>query len=162
MTTSTREPITAQNLKPETVQSLQELVRALRDSVQYHNEAADKIKNDDKLSKTLHAIASERKQICDNISGFIILSDEQPVKEGTFMGKMRSIWTSFRAGLNAGEPTVVLIEAERAEDVIVNKFKQVLPELAGSPVSDRLNEYFSKIKGGHDRILALRNAYQQK
>jgi uncharacterized protein (TIGR02284 family) len=152
----------AQQMKSETVESLQDLVRALQDSAQYHNEAADKIENDDYVTNTLRKIATERKQICENIGEFIEMADETPVKDGTFMGKMRTIWTAFRAGLNAGNPTVVLIEAERAEDVIVNKFKSILPDIAGNPWNDKLNEHFETVKNGHDRVLALRNAYQAK
>ncbi len=157
---TTRVPTAAQHMKPETVESLQDLVRALNDSAQYHREAADKIRNDDHVSSTLRTIATERSQICDNISGFIRLTEESPVEEGTFAGGLRTIWTSFRAGLNAGDPTVVLIEAERAEDAIVRKFKSILPQIAGNPINDQLNQYFQQVQKGHDRILALRNSCQ--
>jgi uncharacterized protein (TIGR02284 family) len=146
-------------MKPETIESLQELIHALNDSVNYHTEAANKI-SDDFVKQTFVAIAAERKDIAGSIGGFISLADETPENEGTFLGSLRTIWTAFRAGLNSGDATVVLIEAERAEDVIVNKFKSVLPEIAGNPVNDMLNKYFETIKSGHDRVLALRNSFQ--
>lgn len=152
----------AQNMKQETVESLQELVRGLKDSIQYHVEAADKIDKAPDVSKTLRAIAAERREICDDISSTIAMTDEIPAEEGTFGGSMRKIWTSFRAGLNGGDATVVLIEAERAEDVIKNKFETILPEIAGNPVSPQLNKHYEKVKKGHDRVLELRNAYQAK
>ena len=151
---------TPQNMKPETIESLQELVRALNDSTAYHIEAADKISDDEFVANTLRAVAAERHEICEELSGYVTLADESPAEEGTFMGNMRSIWTTFRAGLNSGDATVVLIEAEKAEDVIVNKFMNVLPEIAGNPINDKLNEFFMKVKSGHDRVLGLRNAYQ--
>ncbi len=156
---TTRVPADAQHMKPEALESLQELIYALKDSVIYHGEAATKI--DDKFVQAeFLAIAAERKDIYETIGGFIALADEKSIEQGTWMGSLRTIWTSFRAGLNAGEPTVVLVEAERAEDVIKNKFEKVLPELAGSPVNDMLLKYYATVKSGHDRVLAMRNAYQ--
>lgn len=157
---TTRTPTAAQNMKPENVDSLQDLVRALNDSCQYLIEAADSIKDDEMVANTLRTISSERQKICDNIAGFITLTDEKPVEDGTFLGTLRTIWTAYRAGLNDGDTTVVLIEAERAEDLIVNKFKQVLSEVPGNPINDKLSQYFATIKHGHDRVLNLRNAYQ--
>jgi uncharacterized protein (TIGR02284 family) len=154
-----RVPQAAQDIKPETIESLQELIYALRDSVNYHTEAADKI--DDKFVESeFLAIAAERKDISETIGGFISLADEKSEEEGTWLGSLRTIWTAFRAGLNSGDATVVLIEAERAEDVIKGKFEKVLPEIAGNPVNDMLMKYYQTVKAGHDRVLAMRNAYQ--
>lgn len=158
---ATRVPGAAQDMKPETVESLQELVRGLKDSTQYHIEAAEKI-DDENVAGVFRNIADERKDMCETIGGFITLADETPEEDGTFGGTMRRIWTAFRAGLNSGDPTVVLIEAERAEDVIVNKFKDILPQIAGNPVNDMLHKYFKTVESGHDRVLELRNAYQAK
>ncbi len=149
-------------LKSETIDSLQEMVRALNDSAEYHAEAADKIKDDGLVASTLRGIASERRQICRKVAELITMADEKPDKDGTWMGKLRNIWTAFRAGLNAGDATVVLIEAERAEDAIVHKFEQILPETADTPIFGKLKEHYETVKRGHDRVLALRNSYQDK
>lgn len=159
---TTQVPTAAQHMKPKTIEALQDLVRTLRDSRQYLLEAADVIKDNDMVANTLKRISSERQQIHDNIAGFITLADEKPVEDGTFMGKMREIWTAFRAGLSAGDAKVVLIEAERSEDAIVKRFETILPEIAGNPVNNQLHKYFEMVKNGHDRVLALRNAYQNK
>jgi uncharacterized protein (TIGR02284 family) len=154
-----RVPQAAQDMMPETIESLQELIYALRDSVSYHKEAAEKIA-DKIVAVEFLAIAEERKEISDTIGGMIALADETPIVEGTWLGSLRTIWTAFRAGLNAGDATVVLIEAKRAEDVIKGKFEKILPEIAGNPVNDMLIKYYETIKAGHDRVLAMRNAFQ--
>jgi uncharacterized protein (TIGR02284 family) len=152
----------AVKMKSETVGALQDLVRALNDSAQYHLEAADKIESDERISNELRQIAADRKYICENVSSYITLANEDVAADGTFTGTMRKIWTAFRAGLNSGDATVVLIEAERAEDVILQRFRRILPEIAGNPINDKLNQFFNMVKVGHDRILALRNSYQAK
>ncbi|MEL7499922.1 MAG: PA2169 family four-helix-bundle protein [Planctomycetota bacterium] len=156
---NTRIPETAQDMTQETVEGLQDLSYALRDSISYHREAIEAV-DDDYVKSAFLEIATEREKIVETIGGFVTLAEETPVKDGTWMGSLRSIWTSFRAALNAGDPTVVLIEAERAEDVIVHKFKDVLPMIAGNPINDHLLKFFETVKSGHDRVLALRNTYQ--
>ena len=156
---SNRIPAAAQDMKKETVEHLQDLIRGLHDSVTYHREAAESIK-DDFVQQTLTIIADERTDMADTLAGFITLADEEPAEDGSWLGSLRTIWAKFRTGLNAGDATVVLIEAERAEDVLVNKFKNILPQVAGNPINDKLLECFGKVKTGHDQVLALRNAYQ--
>jgi len=144
----------------ETIESLQQLVQGLNDSTNFLAEAAEKIEGDEFVSNTLRSIASDRKDIAETIGDFIALRDEKSSEEGTFLGGLRTIWTSFRAGLNSGDATVVLIEAERAEDAIVNEFKNILPQISGNPVNDKLLEYFQRVKHGHDQIRGFRDAYQ--
>ena len=152
---------TITNMKPETVSGLQELIQALHDSVDYLRDAAEKV-DDNQVSRMFREIANDRAVIGNEISALIDMSpgDEEPAESGTWLGSLRRKWTSFRAALNAGDPTVVLIEAERAEDMIVHRFKDILPEIAGNPVNDRLVAYFAKIRSGHDRVLEMRNSYQ--
>lgn len=157
---TTRVPVEDTKMKPETIESIQELIHGLNDSVKYHSEAADVI-DDNYVKQAFLTIAAERKKIAEKIGEYVAQSDAKPEEDGTFLGSLRTIWTSLRGGLNSGDATVVLIEAERAEDVIVNKFKNVLPEIAGSPINDTLNQCFTTVKSGHDRVLGLRNAYQK-
>lgn len=158
MTTNTAN---ACDLKQETLDGLKELCTALKDSVEYHNETIKQI--DDKfVEDTFSKIATERQAICEELSRQLSYNGEKVVDDGTFLGSMRTIWTKMRAGINSGDTTVVLTEAERAEDVIVNRFKDILPEIAGNPLNAQLVGYFETVKDGHDRVLALRNAFQAK
>jgi uncharacterized protein (TIGR02284 family) len=143
----------------ETVSELQDLLRGLNDSVNHHKEAAGRVA-DALIANNFREIAEERLELATSLGGMIALADEKPVEEGSWLGSLRSCWTSFRAGLNSGDPTVMLIEAERAEDKLVAQFKNVLPQIAGNPINDRLLGAFEVIKSGHDRVLAMRNMYQ--
>lgn len=156
---TTRLPAAAQDMSNETIEGLQELIQGLRDSVNYHTAAADRI-DDDFVKRELLAITLERREIYQSIGGFIATANSNPVVTGTLLGSLRTIWTSFRAGLNAGDPTVVLIEAARAEAEIARKFKEILVDISGNPINNVLLGYYENIKAGHDRIVALRNAFQ--
>lgn len=146
-------------LSEPTVESLQELLRGLNDSVEYLTEAAGKI-DDTNVAKTFKKISTQRQEIADLIATHIDNMGESPVDDGSWLGSLRQCWTTFRAGLNSGDAEVVLIEAERAEDQLMAKFKEILPEVAGNPINDQLITAFERVKNGHDEVLALRNAFQ--
>ena len=150
-------------MSDDTVNHVSDLVRGLNDSFEYLEEAATKV-NDDKVATLFKQLSADRKEIADTLAGMIALasSDADPAEEGSWLGKVRQCWTAFRVGLNSGDATVMLVEAEHAEDAILEKFKDVLPQVAGSEINDVLLQYFAKVKEGHDQVLALRNAYQCK
>ena len=153
-------PTNTQQMNKSTVDSLQELIHALKDNSSYLNQAADSVSGDELVANTLRNIAQERQSIHEGIGNLIESANGKPDENGAFLGNLRTVWTAIRAGLNAGDPTVVLIEAERAEDAILHKFKEILPEIAGNPANDQLLKYFEQIKQGHDLIRGYRDAYQ--
>ncbi len=150
----------AEHMNDETIESLRDLVQGINDSASFLMEAADMIEGDELVANTLRSIADDRRGIGYTIGGYIALRDEEPAEEGTWLGGLRKTWASFRAGINAGDPTVVLIEAERAEDAILNKFKEILPQIAGNPINDKLLEFFDHVKTDHEQICGYRDAYQ--
>lgn len=151
----------AQHMSEETTAKLQDLICSLRNSVEHHRTAAESV-NDEIVSSVFTDLANERENILETIGGFMTLADETPDESGSFFGKMKACWTSFRASLNGGDETVVLIEAEKAEDTLMAQFRDILPEIAGNPINDKLLEYFEMVKDGHDRVLAMRNQYQAR
>ena len=143
-------------LKADTVESLQELIVGLNDSVMYHLRAAEAI-NDDYITKVLRGIAWERQQMCSEIGRHVRFSGEKPSDNGTFLGSLRTVWTEFRSALNSGDSIVVLVEAARAEEVIVGRLKNILRQVAGNPINDVLLRVFACVNNGRNRVIALRD-----
>ena len=139
----------------QTTCRLQELIYSLKDNVEHHREAAAKV-NDPIVRAIFTDLANERQEILESIGGIMTLAEKTPDKSGSLIGKIKTRWTSLRAILNGGDETVVLIEAERAEDALLEHFRAVLPEIASSPIIFKLHESFDKIKAGHDQIFAMR------
>lgn len=148
------------DMKQETIEKLQDIVRALIDSAEYHMEICERL-NDDFVKKVMMKIANQRREVCSDITSYVNMAGESAPSDGTFAGSLRTIWSSVRSALNSGDTTVVLIEAEKAEDVLVNKFKSILPEIAGNPVNDRLMQHYETVRDGHDKVLTLRNHFQE-
>ena len=160
-TASVHECDAVQNMSEDATAKMQELIYSLKNSIEHHREAADKV-DDPTVRSVFGKLANERENLLETIGGFMEIAGETPDESSSMLGKLKTCWTSFRTSLNGGDPTVVLIEAERAEDALVDQFKNVLPQIAGNPVNDKMLSYFEQIKAGHDEVLAMRNAYQAR
>lgn len=61
-------------------------------------------------------------------------------------GSTRQAGLKFRSAINGANPQVVLIEAERAEDVIKTAYESLLKKTAGSAMNDVLMRHYSEVK----------------
>ena len=146
----------ARYASPQKSSKLQDLVYGLKDNVEHHRKAADKV-NDPIVSAVFTDLANEREAILKSIGGVMNSVAKTPDESSSLLGKLKTCWISFRASLNGGDETVVLIEAERAEDALLSQFRTLLSEFAGNPLTVDLFESFDKVKAGHDQITGMRS-----
>ena len=137
------------------ISRLQDLIYGLKDNVEHHRKAACKV-NDPIVSAVFTDLANEREDILKSIGGFMSSAEKTLDESTSLLGKLKTCWISFRASLNNGDETVVLIEAERAEDALLSQFRTLLSEFAGNPFTVDLFESFDKVKAGHDQIAGMR------
>lgn len=149
---------TATTLHDETLEKLQELIEINIDSCEGFKEAADSIDNPT-VSSLFAELARARAGFAGELQGFVRINHEEPEDSGTMTGTAHRLWLKFRSAINGGDPKVVLIEAEKGEDAIKEKYEDVLKETAGSAVNDILTRQYAKVKAGHDRVRDLRDAY---
>ncbi|GIX00448.1 MAG: histidine kinase [Pirellulaceae bacterium] len=152
---------TTSDLNEQTLEKLQQLVRANIDSVEFLQEGAEKVE-DITVAQLFRDMASQRNGFADELQQYVQWNGKDAEEEGTFIGSVRRTWFAFRTALNGGDATVVLIEAERAEDAIKEAYEDVLIETAGSALNDVLSRQYAVIKSGHDRVRDLRDAYKQR
>ena len=152
-------------LSDKAASKLNDLIQLNIDSAKGFREAADAI-DDQKgaaLKNLFLDIANRRESYVVELKQSVnFKSDKKPEDDGSVKGTMHRWWLDARAKLNAGDPTVVLIEAERGEDAIKERYEEVLKETSGSPVNDLLLRQYSGVKAGHDRIRDLRDQWKKK
>jgi len=141
----------------DTIEKLNELIAYNLDSVEVLESAASRVENAP-VAELFRQIISERRRQARELQGFVTINAEDPKNKGTAGGSIRKVWVDFRTALNSGDSYVVLIEAERAEDRILEEYKDVLKKTAGSPVNDVLMRQLRDVKGWHDRVRQLRDA----
>lgn len=143
-------------MKPETVNKLQDLVRVNIDSCKGFKQAAETVEGES-LSRLFSDIATYRQGHADELRKLIDMADEPVPEDGTTFGTAHRWWLAARGALNSGDEKVVLIEVERAEDVIKARYEEAIDATKDSPVHSQLLNQFAEVKAGHDKIRDLRD-----
>lgn len=71
---------------------------------------------------------------------------------------LRSIWTDFKAAFTDDDSHMVLVEAEKIADKIVDAYEDAMAEEVSPDQRSTLSDQFEKIEEMHDRIRAMRDA----
>lgn len=148
---------TVANLNDETLSRLQQLVQINIDSANGFREAADAV-DDSALASEFRVWAVDRTRQAEELGKYVNLNDEEVNREGSWSAAMHQTWIKMRAALNGGDPYVVLVEAERGEDQIMEKYEEVLKQTAGSAMNSILQRQYADVKSVHDRVRDLRDS----
>lgn len=150
---------TTTNLKPETINYLQELIQINVDSRDGFRQAAQDI-DDMTISQLFLQLADEREQQATQLSQYVELNQEAPNRSGSFAAALHRSWMSLRELLTTDNTKAILEEAERGEDQIKSAYENAIRETSGSAVNDVLLRQYAKVKTAHDRVRDLRDQYQ--
>ena len=142
-------------LHPETLRSLQALVRANLDSAAAFRECAEVVDDDDLVTRLLGQAAERRAGFGEELATYLSLNEAELPTTGRWLEGLRRIWIDLRARLSGGDTHVVLVQLERAEEMLRSKYEQVLLATAGSPANATLLRHYREIKQTHDAIRVL-------
>jgi uncharacterized protein (TIGR02284 family) len=149
--------LNATQLKPETQDKLKDLIRINIDSSEGLRTAAETVESAP-IAGLFREIAHARESHMQQLQQVLEFEGEDVPDDGSAKATAHRWWLEARGKLNGGDDHVVLIEAERGEDAIKERYEAILPEIAGNPINDILLAQYASIKHGHDRIRDLRDA----
>lgn len=149
------------DLKEETLNRLNDLIRLNIDSVRGFTEAADVV-SDQELKARFRQFAQERQVNVEELKRYVKWSDEEPEDSGSTLGAVHRWWLDLRAKAAGGDPGAVLSEAERGEDAIKNEYEEALRDLSGSPVRNVVERQYENVRRGHDQVRALRDSKRHR
>lgn len=147
---------TKTDLRPATLEMLQDLTGTNTDSAEFFTEAASRIE-DPRLAGLFRDLADQRRLFALRLGQLIAWNDEVPEMDESLRAKMRRWWLRFRGLLETGDSHTVLSEVEAAEDVIKQRYESLLTANPGSAASDVLHAQYAQVKAAHDRVRDLRD-----
>ena len=146
------------SLEKDTLDALQDLMVANLDSAKTLKEAAEKIDHG-AIENLFRGVAVARVGNAEELKSYLKVNAEKPVEdESTIGSEAHRQWMGLRAAINSGDPKVLLIETERAEDKIKGTYEQLLVDTAGSAMNDVLMGQYRQVKKHHDLIRDLRDS----
>jgi len=146
------------NLQQETLEKVQELIAINIDSNKGFGDAISKI-DDVNVTSLFRELAQQREDQAMELQNLVATNREEPAEEGSAAAALHRTWMNLRAALGGGT-AAILEEAERGEDIIKDKYEQVLKETSGSAVNDLLQKHYAAVKAGHDRVRDMRDQYK--
>jgi len=150
---------TKTKLTPETLETVQELVKINVDSRDTFQELADATANAS-VAIMFRELASERNRNVAELESLMNFNRKNPDETASVAATYHRFLIGLRSALGAGTATM-LSEAESAEDKIQSKYEEVLKREPGSAVSDILHRQFSGVRAAHDRVRAIREAHRR-
>ena len=147
---------TKTNLNTETINTLQDLLRANIDSRDGLLDAVANTQNS-VVAAAFRDLATRRNDQASELAAILSDNGETPQAQGTISAAAHRVWMDLRAAVGQGTKAM-LEEAERGEDHIKTKYETALKETAGSAVTDILNHHYAHVKAAHDSIRDLRDA----
>lgn len=142
---------TVRNLDNGALESLLDLIQINFDSATGFQDAAEKI-DDNTLAILFSRLAREHFVQSQELKRYAGLNGETPEVSGN---TARRFWMDLHTAINNGDPKSILIEAERSEDKIAEKYEMALKETAGSPLNGVLRRHYLTVKSGHDQVRDL-------
>lgn len=150
---------TITKLDAETIEGLQDLIQVNLDSAKGFVEAARRVENES-LRVLFTEIGREREKNATELQQYVEHSGGRACQDGSLAAAFHRVWLDFRGRLAGGDAHVILTEAERGEDHIVQVYKEVLVRNTGSALSSVLNRQFSSVNSGHNKVRDLRDGYK--
>lgn len=148
-------PETLTTLTPETIDALRRLHATNRGSEGFYQEAAQSVSRQP-LKELFTEVAAQRSSHADELRQHMVLNGTL-VDPSSTQDQFRTAWLKLRALLNQGDPYVLLLEAERAEDRVLHHYAALLESTAGSPINPILTAQHAAVKQAHDRVRQLRD-----
>lgn len=144
------------NLREETVDDLQDLIRVNIDSCKGFRHAADEVDNP-QLESFFRECADQRNRFAGELRQYVKMNDEDAEDSGSIKGKMHRWWLDMRSMMQDHDAHAVLSEAERGEDFIKGRYERVLDDTKNSPINPVLAKQYREVKTIHDRVRDLRD-----
>jgi len=147
-------------LKDQTVEELQDLIRINIDSCKGFEQAAETI-DTESIQRLFRQIARDRRHHVHELRRFVDMTDKDAEDSGSIKGAVHRWWLTARGKLNGGDDHVVLIEAERGEDAIKKRYEDAFEKIDNPQMKQLITRQYSEIKRGHDAVRDLRDLAAQ-
>lgn len=145
---------TLTTLTDATIEAMHGLIAANLDALQLCEVATDRVASP-LMGDLFHELGEERREQLLELQTYLRHNGAPAEPEGTTLGVAHNMWTDLRAAINAGEPYVVLLEAERGEGRLEEAYRSALHEAQASPLNAVLMRHLETVRGRRAQLERL-------
>ena len=148
---------TIYDLDPATLDEVKPLIRLNHDAHEVLVAAAEAA-SAPAVVRVFRAAADEHDRLRAELCDAVRLNLADVPEGGTAWGVAHRWWLELRSRLSGGDDAAVLVEAERGEAALLDRYEKAAIETAGSPLSPVLNRHVASVLALRDRVAVLREA----
>lgn len=141
---SIQTPETPSQLKPETIEGLQDLLQANIDSARGFEEVASDV-TDPSVKPLCEKLAKDRHAQSGELVELIRTAGEKPQNDGSWLAAYHRTWIATKAALTSGDSASLLTEVIRGENYLSDRYQSVIKETSGSAVNDVLHRQYAAV-----------------
>ena len=144
----------------EVISTLNGLIETCRDGEQGFREAAENLR--DRNVKDLFAeFASERARFAEELKDQVQRLGGTPEEGGSTSGAVHRGWMNVKEAVTGRDDKAIISEAERGEDVAVERYREALREPLPATVESVVSRQFEHVRQAHDRVRDLERQYER-
>lgn len=141
----------------KTARSLNHLVEALNDGIDFHQHAASETKQPVHRDLFLE-MAAMKGRIAADLKLEVAVQGSEPDQDGTWLGSIRQGYADLKAGLKKDPDATYIAALEAQEDRVLEAFRDAQDMSQPDRVRELAARYLPEVRQMHDRMRALKNA----
>lgn len=141
----------------DTIDVLNHLFNVCRTSAETYRLAASNINNEG-LRVNFNTYAQQRSMFAVQLAVKLADLGGEPADDISvnLLGTLHQAWINVKSAVTGGDEHAILVECERAEDVMINAYDEALKASLPEGVRDMLTRQIQGLNKVHDHILELR------
>lgn len=145
----------------EVISTLNGLIETCRDGQEGFKHAAEGVERSD-LKTLFYEFAQQRATFVGDLQDVVRTLGGDPENSGSFAGTLHRGWIDIKSAVSGRDEGVILDECERGEDSAKSAYKSALETALPAYVAQTVQDQFTAIKSAHDRVKALRDAFNNE
>lgn len=144
---------TKTKLSKDTLDTLQELIRANIDSRDSLREAARHIE-DLEITAVFREVELQRNDQVSELRSLVAANAEEPEESGTTMAAIYRAWTGLQQAIGSGVASLIQ-EAQRGEEYMLDQYERARRDLLDTQLMDVLDRHSAAIRAAQIRLSEL-------
>ena len=142
----------------DVISTLNELIETCKDGQEGFRQAAEGVERSD-LKSLFFEFSQQRAHFAGELQNLVQQLGGDPETSGSTAGALHRSWINIKSAVTGRDEAAILNECERGEDSAKETYKDALKANLPANVLDVVQNQYGSIKMAHDRVKALRNAY---
>lgn len=141
----------------KTTSTLNGLVQALNDGIDFYNHAARESVNP-RYRELFQKMGALKTRIATDLKAEIAGEGETPDQDGTWLGSVRKGYADLKATLSKDSDAAYIASLEEQEDRVLHAFRDALDGDQPAKVRQLATRYLPEVQQMHDRMRELKKA----